>query len=193
MAKKTKITFREFLEKIGKQKKYKDHPYGDFVGDVKRAETHRFGTRDPRPFPNFTAWADLEEHLEGKRACKEAIETAKALFLEWQWKHTDIRHDGLGPKESVSLSRAIRQVWHRSHSRGLVIKRCTGADGFLHCEKCKQKVPKIQIDHIEQAGNLKSEGFIERMFCPSSGLQGLCIKCHAVKTKEEAKNRGNFY
>ena len=43
-----------------------------------------------------------------------------------------------------------------------------------------------QIDHIEDAGSLKSfedfSGFVERLFCPPEGLKILCYFCHKEKT-----------
>lgn len=92
--------------------------------------------------------------------------------------------DGLGPHEISKIRSAVRQVWHRSMARRLVVKRCTDADGFLHCEECDKKVPQIKIDHIEAVGDV-NEGFIQRMFCTSEGLQGLCKKCHQLKTNRE--------
>lgn len=92
--------------------------------------------------------------------------------------------DGLGPREIQKIRAAIRLVWHRSHARALVVKRCVGKDGFSYCEKCKKRAPKIFIDHIVRVGDLNG-GFIKRLFTPSKNLQGLCKKCHDAKTKEE--------
>jgi hypothetical protein len=96
--------------------------------------------------------------------------------------------DGLGPREIRDIRSSIRQVWHRSHARALCVKRCIGADGFSYCEKCKKRAPKVFIDHIETVGDVDA-GFIKRLFVPSKGLQGLCKKCHALKTKMERKRK----
>ncbi len=96
------------------------------------------------------------------------------------------RTDGLGAFEVAKIRSAIRQVWHRSHARKLCAKRCTGEDGYSFCEKCKQRAPKIFIDHIVAVGDLDG-GFISRLFCASSGLMGLCKSCHAEKTAKERK------
>lgn len=96
--------------------------------------------------------------------------------------------DGLGPREVEDIRKAVRQVWHRSKARGLCVKRCIGKDGFSYCEKCKQRAPKVTIDHIVEVG-LVDGGFLERMFIPSKGLQGLCHKCHNDKTKATRKER----
>lgn len=92
--------------------------------------------------------------------------------------------DGLGPYEIKKIRNAVRQVWQRSYARALVVKRCTGKDGFSYCETCKKRTPKIKIDHILKVGKVDS-GFIKRMFVPSKMLQGLCGKCHNKKTNLE--------
>lgn len=97
--------------------------------------------------------------------------------------------DGLGPKELQQIRSAIRLVWQRSKARQLIIKQCTDDEGFPFCLKCKKRAPKIFVDHIEPAGEVLSPNYLVRMFCPSSGLQGLCKKCHAPKTRHEAKER----
>jgi len=92
--------------------------------------------------------------------------------------------DGLGTYEITKISSAVRQVWYRCKARQITVKRCTLPDGFLMCEMCGEVTPKIKIDHIVPVGSLR-DGFMERLFCPSSGLQGLCNTCHKKKTKEE--------
>lgn len=99
--------------------------------------------------------------------------------------------DGFGPKERQKVSTAIRQVWYRSRSRALVIKRCTGPDGFLYCEKadCKKRTPKIQVDHITPVGALDEGAAILRLFCPSNRLRGWCPPCHKALTKKQTQAR----
>lgn len=97
--------------------------------------------------------------------------------------------DGLGPKEKRKIKIALRQIWHRSHARKLCVKRAAlpkdaNGDEYSICEKCKRKVPKITVDHIERVGEVDN-GIIERMFVPSARLRALCGKCHGVKTKTE--------
>jgi hypothetical protein len=94
--------------------------------------------------------------------------------------------DGLGPLEIKKIRNAIRLVWHRCYARQLVVKRCTDKSGFRRCEKCKKRTPDLKIDHIEAVGDVDG-GFIARLFCPSSGLQGLCRACHTEKTKQERR------
>jgi hypothetical protein len=94
--------------------------------------------------------------------------------------------DGLGPHEMKKISSAVRQVWYRCKARKEAVKRCTETDGFLRCEICGVITPKINIDHIVPVGSLL-DNFIERLFCPSIGLQGLCPPCHKEKTKAERR------
>lgn len=93
--------------------------------------------------------------------------------------------DGLGPKEISKIRSALRQVWQRSKAWKVVKQRCTSIYGWLHCEKCQEKVPQIFVDHIEKCGTPLDPGYIERLMVPSSKLQGLCKKCHNAKTKQE--------
>lgn len=97
--------------------------------------------------------------------------------------------DGFGAAEKKSVRDAVRLVWQRSKARQTVKKRCIGKDGFEYCEKCKKRVPKVNIDHKKPAGEIDEPGFLNRLFCPSSELQGLCKECHKPKTARENKKR----
>jgi len=92
--------------------------------------------------------------------------------------------DGLSAKDIAKLRSACRIVWHRSYPRKLCVQRATGKDGFLRCEQCAKRVPKIHVDHKEPVGKVDG-GFIKRLFCPSKNLTALCDKCHRAKTKQE--------
>lgn len=96
--------------------------------------------------------------------------------------------DGLGAYEIKKLRSATRQCWQRSKARKIAVDRCTREDGFTYCEveTCLKITPKIKIDHTIAVGDL-DDGYIPRLFCPSSGLVGMCSDCHKVKTKEERK------
>ncbi len=94
--------------------------------------------------------------------------------------------DGFGPKEIADVRKAIRLVWSRSFSRRLVVQRCTGEKGFLFCERCGERTPKIEVNHIETVGDL-DDGFLRRLFCSSYEMEGLCKSCHSEVTKEERK------
>lgn len=93
--------------------------------------------------------------------------------------------DGLGPRDIKRLTTHIRQVWHWSHPKKLVIQRCTRDDGFAYCERCADMCPKIFVDHIEAIGPFNPRTYIERSFVPSNRLQGLCKPCHNYKTKKD--------
>lgn len=94
--------------------------------------------------------------------------------------------DGLGPKDIRKIRAALRQVWHWSHAKKLVVRRCTLKDGFARCEGCKRIGPKVFVDHIVQVGDV-DEGFIKRLFVSSLEMRGLCKKCHQNKTNEERR------
>lgn len=113
-------------------------------------------------------------------------------------KNKKIIFDGIGPKDIKQIRIKLRQIWSWSQPRKLVVKRCSINGGeYSRCEKCKRKCAKVYVDHIERVGDV-DEGFIKRLWVPSKYLQGLCKKCHAVKTRDErrkAKNNdvGDFY
>lgn len=96
--------------------------------------------------------------------------------------------DGLSSDDIKKIRAAIRQVWSWSHPRRLCVARCTGKDGFARCEQCHKKCPKIFVDHVLNVGEVDA-GFIGRLFTPSKNLQGLCKKCHSLKTNQERKNK----
>lgn len=93
--------------------------------------------------------------------------------------------DGLGPLEISKIRSALRLVWQRSFARSLVVKRCTGKDGYTYCEKCRERCPKLKVDHIERCGDVLEPGYVLRLMVPSQKLQGLCKECHDLKTKLE--------
>lgn len=92
--------------------------------------------------------------------------------------------DGLSPKDRQKIRNAVRQIWQRSYPRKLCVARALDKEGFPFCEKCKKRVPKVQIDHVTPFGDLLNGG-IERLFCPSSKLKALCKDCHKKKTKQD--------
>jgi len=100
--------------------------------------------------------------------------------------------DGFGPRERARLVSAIRQVWYQCRARKLCVARCTDKAGFTFCEKCRARTPKLKVDHIEPCGPVDSDGFLQRLLCPSIKLQGLCKECHDLKTagENEAKRLG---
>lgn len=100
--------------------------------------------------------------------------------------------DGLSAKDVENIRKAIRKVWMWSTPWRLCKARAVGKDGFSRCEQCKKKVPKVFVDHINAVGDVDG-GFIERLFCPSSGLQALCKKCHDAKTRLERKHAEACY
>ncbi len=100
-----------------------------------------------------------------------------------------VKMDGLGPYEIKRIRSAVRDVWQHCYARKLVIQRCTGKDGFLYCEICKDRTPTLKVDHIINVGKV-DQGFITRMFVPSAQLEGMCPECHNVKTQVEKDTLG---
>jgi 5-methylcytosine-specific restriction endonuclease McrA len=99
--------------------------------------------------------------------------------------------DGITDADYGALTRDLRRRWSWSAPRRIAKERSVAIDGFHRCEQCRRKTPKIFIDHIVPIGSLKHDGagWIERLYCPSIGLQALCKICHDQKTKAENRKR----
>ncbi len=94
---------------------------------------------------------------------------------------------------------ALRQIWWKfDEARKDVVRDARTGRGQYLCEGCKECFPRqeIEIDHRTPCGptpgsrNGKEatwDGFLERLFVPVEGLQVLCLRCHALKTKAKAK------
>lgn len=95
--------------------------------------------------------------------------------------------DGFGPKEVSRIRSALRDVWRYSKAHQIVVRRCLIKDGYSRCEKCKEKCPKVLVDHIQPCGTPADPLYIGRLMVPSKKLQGLCKKCHDKKTSVERK------
>lgn len=130
---------------------------------------------------------NIKENPERRYRRKiEKVPNSTQKVVKKSGKKKAQKTDGLGPREIKQIRAAIRLVWQRSLARKLVVLRCTDKDGFMFCEKCGKRVPKIFVNHIDTVGDV-DEGFIERMFCPSMFLEGLCKPCHDPITKLERK------
>lgn len=152
-----------------------------------------------KKFRDFRDWDKLENYLIFNRAVPEALKAAKRCFDKWAGEDSYALIDGLGLKDIERLRRVTRQVWSWSHPKRLCIERSTDHEGFQFCKKCYKKVPKIYVDHKKAVGKIDS-GYLDRLFCPSSGLQALCKECHQKKTnaerrvkKDAAKKKTSFW
>lgn len=125
--------------------------------------------------------SSLEKGLEEKPKTSKTLSKAKKKAS----KQSQKLDGGLGPIEISEMRKAVRLVWQRvSLARAKVVKRCLIEKGFSRCELCQDIVAKIKVDHIIAVGNLDA-GFLERLWCSSAWLQGICDLCHNEKTKQE--------
>lgn len=109
----------------------------------------------------------------------------------------------------------IRSVWRYSNLRKQIRKRCEVDQhyylelprkikgkiktikvkfSYYRCEKCRKLTDHVDIDHKIPAVDpvLGWQGydiFIERLFCNSDNLWGLCLICHGKKTTKENSKR----
>lgn len=80
---------------------------------------------------------------------------------------------------------------------GKRINKKTGREAMHYCcASCKESFPAkdVAVDHKKpvvdpKKGFVDWDLYIERMFCKTSNLQVLCKPCHAIKTKQERKER----
>lgn len=126
---------------------------------------------------------------QSKKPLKKASTPSKVLSkaAKKKTKEEQKLDGGIGPIEKAEIRKVMRQLWMRlSKARKIVVKRCLTDKGFSKCELCGETVPKIHVDHIKVVGEL-DEGYLERLWCSSKEMQGICDQCHNGKTKEERK------
>lgn len=87
-----------------------------------------------------------------------------------------------------------REVWRQSQNYQQAKKGCKIPlrTGWFKCNMCGRDTEKIQIDHVMPIGvepdKLGQFGvWLDRVFCSTTNLQGLCSDCHKIKGKEDRK------
>lgn len=100
-------------------------------------------------------------------------------------------------KPENTLRFMLRSVWDRSFLKWDALRRTKQGPNAYKCEGCGKvfKLRDVHVDHINpvvdpEKGWEGVQKFVQRLFCPSSELQILCIDgCHAEKTKKENVER----
>jgi hypothetical protein len=123
-------------------------------------------------------WREIQNSAKMQKRQLELNEKRKAKARE------SARRDCLNEDDKRNIIKALRKIWHWSHSRRLVLRRCELENDYFRCEGCRKRAPKLGVDHIQAVGTFDG-GYIERLFVPSDKLQGLCKKCHKKKTKKD--------
>lgn len=90
----------------------------------------------------------------------------------------------------------LRRGSYRTPVRQEVKKGARIARGIYKCAKClgSFRNGEFAIDHKKpvvdpKRGFVDWNEFIDRLYCPASGLQVLCHPCHDSKTQRENKRR----
>lgn len=98
----------------------------------------------------------------------------------------------------------LRQGFLKWKTQSIARKKSSVRRGFFQCASCEKIVKTIvreggkrvknqHIDHIDPVTPLSGfttwDEFIDRLFCDSSNLQALCVKCHKEKSAWEAGER----
>ncbi len=88
------------------------------------------------------------------------------------------------------LVSALRRIWRWSPERKKI------KDEARLCVHCSKRLTRdrVKVDHIIPVGSVPKafegwDGYLTRLFCPSTGLQPLCQACHQVKTNSERAER----
>lgn len=182
MSKKSSALFSQFMQQIATQKleRKPDKKFNDFYAEYFLK----------KKMPDFEKLVKLRSHMVKLKADTGAKNLAKKYFQKWQKQVRRERElvDGLNVRDVERIKKALRQAWAYSHSRRLVVQRCLLPNGFSRCEACDAVCPKVQVDHIDAIGAFEVGTYIERLFVPSKDLQGLCVKCHGLKTKEDMRS-----
>lgn len=108
------------------------------------------------------------------------------------------------PKTHITyIKAALRRIWgwypERKKAKQRAIVGYKGKVEVFRCEECDTTPllrKQVQIDHIEEVDNPEGwdswDLYIERLFCPASGLKILCLPCHKEKTTaNNATRRAN--
>jgi 5-methylcytosine-specific restriction endonuclease McrA len=104
------------------------------------------------------------------------------------------------PKIRTQIRSALRKIWSwGSEEKKQTIKRARKGIGKYECEVCNKIVKKIEVDHIVPIGATPGsrvstkedtwDSFINKLFCSTDNLQGICSKCHKEKTKSDRKRK----
>ena len=122
-----------------------------------------------------------------------------------------ISNNRISNKEANLIKGAIRRVFSRSELRREVVTRCIDKDHvdssrprvktWCKCDSCGTHIAKsdVEVDHIipvipldKSLLEITWDELVNRIWCDSSNLQGICENCHKCKTKEESLLRRNF-
>jgi hypothetical protein len=94
------------------------------------------------------------------------------------------------------IMRILRRGSYKWPARNAVLKRARVDRGVYMCDKCAKLTDRhdIAIDHIQPVidpltGFTTWDSYIERLYCPESNLQCLCLSCHKEKSNGENEVR----
>jgi hypothetical protein len=105
------------------------------------------------------------------------------------------------PKQTLStfVKGILRRGSYHWKARQECLERCRVERGQYKCEMCGAIVKReqIELDHIEpvvdpRTGFTTWDDYINRLYCPVEGFQGVCEFCHSNKTILEDALRSQY-
>lgn len=132
-----------------------------------------------------------------KKKKTNVSESKKAKSSQRQTRSIKTRNNGEWTEARFRgfIVSTLRRASLRWNPVGVAKSNSRVSRGIYSCAICggRFKPSEIVVDHIEPVVPISGfdswDGYINRMFCDSSGLQVLCNECHKVKTDKENENR----
>lgn len=122
-----------------------------------------------------------------------------------------MKNPRLTKKDLGLLKGSVRKVFSRSELRQKVIQNAIvkgysdpkrkAVKFWIKCQECGKMEAKsnVQVDHVIPLVPINSsfeemtmDELIDRAWCEEENLKPLCKPCHAVKTREETRQRAAY-
>lgn len=164
----------------------------------------------PRPSSPATPWEPENSLSELRRKAKASLPGSLPKARAFKWTSGTSKGPGRSKKPGknprplpTKIKAALRELWLYSDDRAECLRLARysaalkGFDGFL-CAGCQKPHKEVQVDHVVPVGPAPKgrnatggetwDALIDRLFCPATGLQALCVPCHNRKTHADRRS-----
>lgn len=100
------------------------------------------------------------------------------------------------PTLTSRINSALRKVWRFGDERKQCLANARVSVDRYRCQLCGAITDQkgIQVDHLKPVvdpvrGRQGWDEYINRLFCPTEGLQAICKGCHLAETEKQRKAR----